>query len=274
MEVSILYYRNIQNIVILISGPSLLYVFKKWSEFTLKVVRVYLKSGPSLLVLTNTGTIIFSRHSYHLSITHPFLLYLPTSQSITTLSFTITSNLDYSPHINNMIRTTNYFLYNIRKSRYKLTFAMTKCLIHSLVFSKHIYYCSLLCNLPENHMYKLEHIQRRAIRVLYTLNFASIVSISALMISIGWLKFKYICKHKLFCITNKDIHLRFSEYLAQYIIIQSYNRSSRKCYIMKLVQRSPYLAYSKSPILVIAPKSWNSLPYYIHCTTSLSLFKL
>ena len=50
MEVSysILYYRNIQNIVILISGPSLLYVFKKWSEFTLKVVRVYLKSGPSL----------------------------------------------------------------------------------------------------------------------------------------------------------------------------------------------------------------------------------
>ena len=32
----------------LISGPSLLYVFKKESEFTLKVVRVYLKSGPSL----------------------------------------------------------------------------------------------------------------------------------------------------------------------------------------------------------------------------------
>ena len=32
----------------LISGPSLLYVFKKWSEFTLKVVRVYLKSGPRI----------------------------------------------------------------------------------------------------------------------------------------------------------------------------------------------------------------------------------
>ena len=32
----------------IISGPSLLYVFKKWSEFTLKVVRVYLKIGPSL----------------------------------------------------------------------------------------------------------------------------------------------------------------------------------------------------------------------------------
>ena len=80
-----------------------------------------------------------------------------------------------------MIRTANYFLYNIRKSRYKLTIAMTKYLIHSLVFSRLIYYCPLLCNLPVNLMYKLERIQRRVIRVLYRLNYASIVSISDVM---------------------------------------------------------------------------------------------
>ena len=34
-------------------------------------------------------------------------------------------------------------------------------------------------------MYKLERIQRRAIRVLYKLNFASIISISDLMRSLG-----------------------------------------------------------------------------------------
>ena len=37
-------------------------------------------------------------------------------------------------------------------------------------------------------MYKIERIQRRAIHVLYKLNFASIVSISDLMRSLGWLK--------------------------------------------------------------------------------------
>ena len=58
---------------------------------------------------------------------------------------------------------------------------MTKCLIHSLVFSRLIYYCSLLFNLHVNLIYKLERIQRRAIRVLYKLNFASIVSISDLI---------------------------------------------------------------------------------------------
>ena len=44
---------------------------------------------------------------------------------------------------------------------------MTKCLIYSQVFSRLIYCCSLLCNLPVNLMYKLEHIKHHAIRVLY-----------------------------------------------------------------------------------------------------------
>ena len=42
-------------------------------------------------------------------------------------------------------------------------------------------------------MYKLERIQRRVIRLLYKLNVASIISISTLMRSLGWLKFRYIC---------------------------------------------------------------------------------
>ena len=121
---------------------------------------------------------------------------------------------------------------------------MTKCLIHSLVFSILIYCCSLLCNLTVNLMYKLERIQRLAIRVLYKLNFASIVYISDLMISLGWLislrsyKFRYICIHRLLCITHKAIHRGIPEYVAQSITIQSSNRSSRNCHIMKLVQQS------------------------------------
>ena len=55
---------------------------------------------------------------------------------------------------------------------------MTKCLIHSLVFCRLIYCCSLLCNLYvnlHNIMNKLERIQRCAIRVLYKLNVPSII---------------------------------------------------------------------------------------------------
>ena len=46
------------------------------------------------LNMTKTNTIIFSRLSYPLSITHILLLSLSTSQSITIIGFTITSHLD------------------------------------------------------------------------------------------------------------------------------------------------------------------------------------
>ena len=223
--------------------------------------------------MTKTDTIIISRPTYPLIITHPFLLALPTSQSITTLGFTINSHLDYSDHISIMIRNANYFLYNIRKSRNKLTFSMTKSLIHSLVFRRLIYCCSLLCNLPLKLMLKLEKIQRRAIRTLYKLKFSSIVSISTLMRSLGWLKFRYLCRYRLLCITHKVIHLRSPEYLADLISMHTLSRASRKCHTMKIVQRSTISAHSDSAFSVVAPKYWNSLPYDIRCLKSLSLFK-
>ena len=73
------------------------------------------------------------------------------------------------------------------------------------------------------------------------------------MISLGWLKFRYICKHRILCITHKAIHIVFPEYLAQYIIIKSSNISIRICHVMKLVQRSISLAYSESAFSVISP---------------------
>ena len=91
----------------------------------------------------------------YIYILYPFLLSIPTLQSVTTLGFTINSLIDYSDHISIMIRNANYILYNIRKSRNKLFFSMTKSLIHSLVFSRLIYCCSLLCNLPLKLMLKL-----------------------------------------------------------------------------------------------------------------------
>ena len=44
---------------------------------------------------------------------------------------------------------------------------MNKYVIHSLVFSRIIYCCSLLSDVPVNLIYKLERIQRRTIYNLH-----------------------------------------------------------------------------------------------------------
>ena len=87
------------------------------------------------LNITKTDSIILSRSLSSITLTHPFLISLPISNTITTLGFTINNALDYSVHISNTVRTANYFLYNIGKARYKLTFNLTKSFLHSLLFS-------------------------------------------------------------------------------------------------------------------------------------------
>ena len=150
---------------------------------------------------------------------------------------------------------------------------MTKSLTQSLFFSRLIYCCSLLCNLPLKLMLKLEKIQRRAIRTLYKLKFSSIVSISALMRSLGWLKFRYLYMYRILCITHKVIHLRSPEYIAYIIRNQTLSLTSRKCQTMKILQRSTISDHSESAFSVVDPKYWNALPYDIRCLKSLSLFK-
>ena len=68
------------------------------------------------LYITTTDSIILSRYLSLITLTHPFLISLPISNTITTLGYTINNALDYSVHISNTVRTANYFLYNIGKA--------------------------------------------------------------------------------------------------------------------------------------------------------------
>ena len=81
-------------------GPNLLYVFNKWSEFTSQVVRVYLKSGPSLpgpnlpgpsLLVLLLSYYIFRKLSESNGITHYIILNL--SASFYTLDHNILINV-------------------------------------------------------------------------------------------------------------------------------------------------------------------------------------
>ena len=55
--------------------------------------------------------------------------------------------MKYDSHILNVIRTANYYLYNIHKARAKLSFDITKSLTYSLVFSR-FDYCNTFCFCP------------------------------------------------------------------------------------------------------------------------------
>ena len=82
---------------------------------------------------------------------------------------------------------------------------------------------------------------------------------------LGWLKFRYLCRYRLLCITHKVIYLRSPEYLSDMISIQTLSQASRKCHTMKIVQRSTISVHSESAFPEVSPQYWNVRPYEIRC---------
>ena len=196
-----------------------------------------------------------------ITLTHPFIASLPISNTITTLDFSINNALDYLVHISNNIITDNYVLNNIGKARSKLTFNLTKSLLHSLVYSRLRYCNSLLINIPQKVMNKFDSIQRRAVHILFKIKRINItISIHFIMAILGWLKFRDICKFHFLCIIHKAIYMGVPEYLSKIVRIRAITIPSRKCEPMKL--SVPYFSsmYADAAFTVAAQKYWNSLP--------------
>ena len=151
--------------------------------------------------------------------------------------------------------------------RNKLTFTLTKCFIHALVFSIQsidfgtdvpFFYFSL------HLMHILETIQRRTVRILYKLGRRTMVYISSLMHSLGCLKFRLICKFRLLCITHRASYKAINEYHANLITISTDNIPRLVGSNMMLHQPITTTLYAESVFAAVAPKCWNALPY-MHC---------
>ena len=79
-----------------------------------------------------------------------------------------------------------------------------------MVFSRFDYCNSLFVFVPDNIMIKFEKIQRRAVRVLYkiknnrnTNTGSNYISISNIMLTLSWLRYRDLCKLKLLCLAYK-----------------------------------------------------------------------
>ena len=80
------------------------------------------------------------------------------------------------------------------------------------------------------------------------------------MHSLGWLKFRLVCKFRLLCITYRAIYQASPKYLANVITIRTDYRPRRVGSNMMLHQAITTTVYAESAFAVAAPKCWNALP--------------
>ena len=93
------------------------------------------------------------------------------------------------------------------------------------------------------------------------------------MHSLGWLKFRLVCKFRLLCITHRAIYRVSPNYLVNIITIRTDYRPRRVGSTMMLHEPITATVYDKSAFAVAAPKYWNALPVDIRSTESEPVFK-
>ena len=72
----------------------------------------------------------------------------------------------FHDHISGICKSTHFHLHNIKRIRNLLTFDATAQLIHALITSRLDFCNSILYNLPNKHIERLQRIQNQAARML------------------------------------------------------------------------------------------------------------
>ena len=176
-----------------------------------------------------------------------------------------------SNHISSICKTANYHLRNIRSIRCYLTTQATSRVIHAFVTSRIDANNSLLSGLPATSIRPLQLIQNQAVKLLAGAR--KYDHISPILRSLYWLPVASRIHYKIILLTFKALHGLAPLYLLD--LLAPYDppkhlRSSNSSLLLRVRTRSR--AGDRS-FETIAPTLWNSLPYPLRITHSLSYFK-
>ena len=181
------------------------------------------------------------------------------------------SDLSFNQHISNICRSSFHLIRHLRKIRPSLDLNSSKLLANALVSSKLDYCNSLLYNLPNTSINRLQRVQNSLARVVIPSSKRS-YHITPTLAELHWLPVKKRIEFKIAAITYKVLQNKQPSYLFE--ILEPYSpprdlRSSDKVLLTKPLIKS---ALGRRSFSYAAPHIWNMLPDYLRNATSLSSF--
>ena len=196
------------------------------------------------------------------------------SQNVKNLGTLIDCNLKFHKQINNLCKSSYYFLYNIRKIRKYLMKDLTATLVHALVISRLDYCNSILYGLPAYQIAKLQRVQNTAARLVYMI--PKFTHISPYLKKLHWLPIKFRIEFKITILTFQAIHGLAPKYLCELVRIKeqsSYHlRSSEEIILLQPSEKS-LTRHGDRAFQFAAPRLWNRLPRDLKLLNSIGTFK-
>ena len=176
--------------------------------------------------------------------------------------------------INTVTKTAYYHIRRISKIRKYLDVESTKSLIQSLVISRLDYCNSLLINLPNHLIQKLQKVQNYCARLIYRKKKRT--RTTPLLRDLHWLPLLYRIKFKVLLLTFKCINGLAPKYLSSLLTLYCCPRTLRSNFRMNGTLRVPRFKKRKHggrTFAAAAPSLWNTIPTSIRTVSSVTEFK-
>jgi hypothetical protein len=193
------------------------------------------------------------------------------SKTVRNLGVMMDHTLSMMDHINHVRKTGFYYLRWIRKVRYCLTESAAKTIVHALVISQIDYCNSLLVNLPDCAIDKLQKLMNAAARLIT--HTSRHQEITPVLKHLHWLPVRQRINFKIQCLTYKALNNEAPQYLRELLVDHTPTRNLRSSAAYSLVIPRRKVKYGERAFSYAAPFLWNKLPTHIKLSESTVLFK-
>ncbi len=188
------------------------------------------------------------------------------------LGATMDSSMTMSQHVNNVCRGALAGIRKIGQIRHYLNQDSTARLVHAFVTSKLDACNSLLFNLPDRDIAKIQHVQNTAARLV--LRASRRQHITPLLEHLHWLPIKQRTAYKILLLVFKALCGLAPTYIADLIHVHVPSRSLRSSSQRRLVvPRTRTKFYGDRTFVFAAAELWNELPNNIRESESVASFK-
>jgi hypothetical protein len=188
------------------------------------------------------------------------------------LGATFDNTMTLNNHVTALIKSCNFQLRSVGQARKFLTQKAADKIIHAFISSRLDCGNSLLYNLPEYQLQRVQRVQNTAARILTKTH--KFDHISPVLDSLHWLPIQKRIEFKILILTFKCVHGPAPKYLAELIHPYLPTRTLRSSdQLLLQIPKTRLKSYGDRSFTKAAPTLWNSLPLHIRTLTSLDSFK-
>uniref|UniRef100_A0A3B3H962 Reverse transcriptase domain-containing protein n=1 Tax=Oryzias latipes TaxID=8090 RepID=A0A3B3H962_ORYLA len=194
------------------------------------------------------------------------------SQCVRNLGVLFDSELNFIPHIKNVVKTGFYHLKNIARVRPFLSLASTEVLMHAFIFSRLDYCNALLSGLPKKSLSNLQLLQNSAARVLTRTRGRE--HITPVLKSLHWLPVRFRIDFKILLMVYKCFYGLGPDYLNDILLKYEPSRTLRSSGAgLLVVPKVRTKTYGEASFCHHGPRLWNGLPENLRAAETVEVFK-